>query len=270
MPVKPSSNKSSLLRMPVIFIGHGSPMNAIADNQYTKMLQALGKRLPRPKAIIVISAHWLTQGTHVTESLYPKTIHDFGGFPKPLFEIQYPAPGSLKVVKLLQQVVPVPQIRGDNEQWGFDHGAWSVLRHLYPKADIPVLQLSIDIGQPSKFHFDLGQKIAQFRNQDILIIGSGNVLHNLRQLRSESNAQSFGWALEYDKWIKQKLETKDFQALIYDFHQTDADKRSVPSMDHYFPMLYVLGAVTEDDRIKIEYEEIQNGSISMLSFSFSS
>ncbi len=253
-------------RMPVLFIGHGSPMNAIEINNYTKTLNALGKNLPKPKAILMVSAHWMTEGTYITEMQNPKTIHDFYGFPQKLFDVQYPAPGSPEIAKLVQETVLVPKVHGDKEMWGLDHGTWSVLRHMYPDADIPVMQLSIYMAQPPEYHVKLGQQLSKLRDQGVLILGSGNLVHNLRQIKWEPNAQPFDWAVEFDQWLKEKLMDRDFKAVQNDFHKTKAGQLSVPTLDHYFPLHYILGAAESSDELKFEYEEMQNGSISMRSF----
>ncbi len=174
-------------RIPVLFIGHGSPMNAIEINNYTKTLNALGKNLPKPKAILMVSAHWMTEGTYITEMQKPKTIHDFYGFPQKLFDVQYPAPGSPEIAKLVQETVLDPKVHGDKEMWGLDHGTWSVLRHMYPDADVPVMQLSIYMAQPPEYHVKLGQQLSKLRDQGVLILGSGNLVHNLRQIKWEPN-----------------------------------------------------------------------------------
>lgn len=242
-------------------------MNAIDDNPYTQMLTALSSRLPKPRAILVISAHWMTEGTWVTGMAHPKTIHDFYGFPKKLFDVRYPALGSPEIAKLIQNKFLDPKVHLDTEAWGLDHGTWSVLRHMYPKADIPVLQLSIYMAQPSEYHTKIGQELSQLRDEGILIIGSGNLVHNLRTIRWEPNAKPYDWAIEFDDWIKKKLEDRDFSPVLKDFHKTKAGKLSVPSMDHYYPLHYILGAASDTDKLNFEYEEIQNGSISMRSFS---
>lgn len=258
-------NASSTERMPVLFVGHGSPMNAIDTNPFTKSLSQLGADLPRPRAILVISAHWLTSGSWVTEMAKPKTIHDFRGFPQELFDIQYSAPGSPEVAKLVQEADP--KVQGDPDQWGLDHGTWSVLRHMYPKADVPVLQLSIDMNQSLEYHLGIGRELTKLRNKGILILGSGNLVHNLKQIRWEPNSKPYDWAAEFDEWLKTKLEQRDFRSVLNDFHSTSAGKLSVPTLDHYLPLHYILGASDEKDRLKFEYEELQNGSISMRSFS---
>lgn len=253
-------------RMPILFVGHGSPMNAIDTNPYTKGLNALGDSLPKPKAILVISAHWMTEGSWITEMAQPKTIHDFYGFPQKLFDVQYPAPGSPEIAKSIRESVTNPQIHPDTEAWGLDHGTWSVLRHLYPKADIPVMQLSLHMEKPDQYHFELGRELSKLRDKGILILGSGNLVHNLRSIRWEPNAQPYDWAIEFDEWLKEKLQNKDFSALINDYHKTPAGKLSIPTMEHYYPLHYILGAADEKDELKFEYEELQNGSISMRSF----
>ena len=169
--------------MPVVFIGHGSPMNAVEDNDYTRTLAAFGAHLPRPRAIVCISAHWMTEGTWITHQAHPRTIHDFYGFPKPLFEIQYPAPGDPKLAEDIQTATSGIRINLDDEQWGFDHGAWSALRHLFPAADVPVLQLSLYMERAADYHFDVGQALAPLRDHGVLILGSGNIVHNLRTIK---------------------------------------------------------------------------------------
>ena len=255
-------------RMPALFIGHGSPMNAIDSNSYTRRLVELGAELPRPRAILVISAHWLTEGSWVTAMDRPKTIHDFHGFPQALFDVQYPAPGSPEVAELVRKAARAPETHLDHEMWGLDHGTWSVLRHMYPQADVPVLQLSIHAQQPPDYHFRLGGELAKLRDQGVMILGSGNLVHNLRQIRWEANAPPYDWAIEFDEWLKAKLTEGDFKAVLDDFHATDAGRLSAPTLEHYLPLHYVLGAAGKQEKIRFEYEELQNGSISMRSFSF--
>ena len=254
-------------RMPVLFIGHGSPMNAIESNPYTASLNRLGAELPKPRVILVISAHWMTEGSWVTQMAKPKTIHDFYGFPQPLFDVQYPAPGSPETAKWIQETVTNPKVHGDAEMWGLDHGTWAVLRHMYPKADIPVLQLSLHMEQPPEYHVRLGRELAKLRDKGILILGSGNLVHNLRQIRWEPNAKAFDWAIEFDEWLKAKLQKGDYKTVLHDFHESRAGQLSVPTLDHYLPLHYVLGASDKKDQLEFEYEKLQNGSISMRSFS---
>lgn len=255
-------------RMPVLFLGHGSPMNAIADNEFTQTIRLLGQAIPTPKAILCISAHWLTAGTWVTHMAHPKTIHDFYGFPQALFEVQYPAPGAPMLADLIQTMVLSPQINKDNELWGLDHGTWSVLKHLYPDANIPVTQLSIYLEQPGTYHYQIGAQLKALRQQGILIIGSGNIVHNLAKIRWESHSPAYDWAIEFDEWVKAKLLEGDLNALITEYWATAAGQLSIPIPDHYFPLLYILGAIDEHDALRFEYEGIQNSSISMRSLSF--
>ena len=255
-------------RMPLLFVGHGSPMNAIADNEYTKNIIALGQRLPRPKAILVVSAHWLTQSTWVTQMQNPRTIHDFYGFPKELFEVQYPAPGSPDTARLLQETILEPAILADSNDWGLDHGTWSVLKFLFPKADVPVLQLSLHKTNDPNYHFQIGQQLVKLRDQGILIIASGNLVHNLSKISWDTDAKPFDWAIEFDQWFKAKLLNRDFHTVLNDFHSTRAGQLSIPSFDHYYPLHYILGAVTKNDQLSFEYEAFQNASISMRSFMF--
>lgn len=254
-------------RMPVFFIGHGSPMNAIEKNAYTQRLNALSTEIPRPTAILVVSAHWMTEGTWITEMVHPKTIHDFYGFPQELFDVQYPAPGSPEVASLIRETIKKPAVHGDKDLWGLDHGTWSVLNHLYPAADIPVLQLSLYMAQPPEYHYQLGRQLAFLRDRGVLILGSGNLVHNLRKIKWEPAASPYDWALEFDSWLKGRLEQRDFSSVLHHFHKTEAGRLSVPSLDHYYPLNYILGASDPSDELRFEYEEIQNGSISMRSFS---
>lgn len=250
-------------RMPALFIGHGSPMNALADNSFTQTLKDLGQRLPPPRAILCISAHWMTEGSWITQMERPKTIHDFYGFPQALFDIQYPAPGDPELAENIRTQVLDPKIHLDSEIWGLDHGTWSILKHMYPKADLPVMQLSICMSQPGEYHLKLGQELSKLRDQGILIIGSGNIVHNLREIRWEENASPYDWCLEFDQWAKEKILARDFLSLSKDYLNTSAGKLAVPIPDHYYPLLYTLGSAHNNDEVRFEYEEIQNASISM-------
>jgi 4,5-DOPA dioxygenase extradiol len=254
-------------KMPALFIGHGSPMNAISENSFTHALKSIAQKMTLPKAIVCISAHWMTEGTWVTKMSKPKTIHDFYGFPQALFDVQYSAPGKPELAEDIKNLVSDSKIHSDTEMWGLDHGTWSVLKHMYPKADVPVLQLSLDMAKSPEYHFKLGQELMKLREQGVLIVGSGNIVHNLRQLKWEANAAPYEWALEFDQWTKEKIITRDFKALQTDILKTEMGKLSIPTMDHYYPLLYILGLATSADEIKFEYEEIQNASISMRSFS---
>ena len=253
--------------MPVFFIGHGSPMNALELNPFTEALKNMRPLCPNPKAILCISAHWMTEGTWVTQMKNPKTIHDFYGFPQELFDIQYPAPGNPEIAQAIRDNVDPPHIQGDHEMWGLDHGAWSVLRHIFPEARVPVIQLSLNITKDPLFHFELGKKLQVLRESGILIVASGNIVHNLRKIKWESDAPPYDWALEFDDWIKAHLQNKNFDPLIHDFLKSESGKLSVPTMEHYYPLLYALGAAAKDDQIHFDFEGIQNASISMRTFS---
>lgn len=252
-------------KAPVFFIGHGSPMNALEDNAFTQSLQRMRELCPAPQAILCISAHWETNGTWVTGMAKPETIHDFYGFPKALFDIQYPAPGSPEVAGLITAADSRIQI---SHQWGLDHGTWSVLRHIYPQADIPVLQLSLDLNKPPEYHVELGRQLRSLREQGVLIVGSGNLVHNLRQISWEANAAPFAWAQEFDEWVKKRLESRDIKSLSKEFLNSTAGRLSIPSLDHYYPLFYTLGAMDEKDDLQFTYEGIQNSSISMRTLVF--
>jgi 4,5-DOPA dioxygenase extradiol len=256
------------IRQPVLFVGHGSPMNAIADNEYTRALAALGARLPRPEAVLCVSAHWLTQGSRVTGMAEPRTIHDFGGFPEALYRVRYSAPGSPALALLVRETVGGGRVEIDDSEWGLDHGAWTVLRHMYPKADVPVVQLGIDDGAPARRHFELGEKLRPLRDKGVLILGSGNVVHNLRRISFDDGAAPEPWAVEFEAWVKGRLVVRDHEALLGDLDTAPSGALAVPTTDHYDPLLYVLGASDARDKLRFEYEGMQNGSISMLSASF--
>ena len=254
-------------RMPVLFIGHGSPMHAVHDNTFTKTLARLGREIPAPKAVLCISAHWLTERTWATHMPKPKTIHDFGGFPQELFDIEYPAPGSPLTAELLRDTVADPAIRMDDEMWGLDHGTWAVLRHMYPKADVPVVQLSVYFEQPGSYHLALGRKLAKLRDRGVLILGSGNVVHNLRTIKWSAHPEPYPWAVEFDAFVKRKTEEGDPEALAKDPAGMPGGAMSVPEPDHWYPYLYSLGAA-DGDPVHWEYEGLENGSISMRCASF--
>lgn len=260
-------NLKSSEKMPTLFIGHGSPMNAISENRYTQTLKKLGEDLPRPQAILVVSAHWMTEGTWITGMPKPKTIHDFYGFPQALFDVQYPAPGQPQLAEQVERTLP--DVHADTEAWGLDHGTWSVLRHMYPEADIPVVQLSLYMAKPAEYHFELGRQLRQLRNKGVLILGSGNLVHNLGKIRWSDSAEPYDWAIEFDEWLKAQLLQRNVRALMQDFQQSEIGRLSVPTLDHYLPMLYVLGAADEKEELSFEYESVDNGSISMRSFKIS-
>ena len=255
-------------RQPVLFVGHGNPMNALLDNPFTRKLGALGARLPRPRAILCVSAHWLSEGSWITHMANPRTIHDFYGFPEELFAVEYNAPGSPEVAEEIAGMVAAPGINLDDEIWGLDHGTWSVLRHLHPQADLPVLQLSIYLAKGSEYHYRLGRLLRPLRERGILIVGSGNLVHNLGRLRWEEGARPYDWAVEFDEWVKVKLEDADHAALLDERAHPVSGRLSIPTPDHWYPLLYVLGAVYGDEEVHFEYEGIDNGSISMRTLSY--
>jgi 4,5-DOPA dioxygenase extradiol len=256
-------------QLPVMFIGHGSPMNAIADNAFTKSLSRTGNNLPfKPTAILVISAHWLTRGTHVLTSAKPRIIYDFGGFPEELYKVQYPSPGAPQFANEAKQLLAQTSVVDDN-QWGFDHGAWTVLKHMFPEANIPVFELSIDATKPPEYHFELAKQLKALRNKGVLIIGSGNIVHNLYQVSFDNNAKPYDWAIEFDEKVKSLLMKRDFDALINYKTLGQSAQLSIPTNDHYLPMLYSLGLTDNNDELQFTFEEIQNASISMRCFQYS-
>lgn len=253
-------------RMPALFLGHGSPMMVLEENNYTAMWRELGKKLPRPVAMVVISAHWYTRETAVTAMAKPRTIHDFGGFPQALFDIQYPATGSPELAKKIAALLsPVSVVQ--NQSWGLDHGCWAILSKMYPAASIPVVQLSIDGTQTSAWHASLGQKLSALRDQGILIIASGNVVHNLRMLRPEGAAVIYPWAQAFNQYVCDQL---DWQGSLSEhplvhFMAHEAAALSHPTPEHYLPLLYVLGARRADERITVLANGFDMGALSMLS-----
>jgi 4,5-DOPA dioxygenase extradiol len=250
--------------MPALFVGHGSPMNAIEQNEFHDRWIRLGNELPKPKAILTISAHWLTRGTFVTAMERPRTIHDFGGFPKALFDQQYPAPGSPEFAAMTQQLVTHTSIQADYE-WGLDHGTWSFLLPMYPQADIPVYQLSLDYHQPMQFHYDLAKELHELRNRGVMIIGSGNIVHNLRMVDFSGTHGPYDWALEFDARIKEMVETHNHDGIInYDKIGASA-KWAVPTHDHYLPLIYSIALQRKNDEVKFFNEKTDLGSISMRS-----
>ena len=254
-------------KMPVLFLGHGSPMNAIEENQFVQGFRNISLEIPKPNAILCISAHWFTNGTFVTAMQNPKTIHDFYGFPKELFEVQYPAPGSPELAKETAALL-LPEIVEEDHSWGLDHGAWSVIKHLYPNAEIPVIQLSIDYTKPPQYHFDLAKKLQKLREKGILIIGSGNIVHNLRMV-DWKNINTVGagwdWAIEAREKTNNWLLEGNFQNLI-DYHrQGVALQTAVPSPDHYLPLIYSLGLKEKSENLSLFNDELIGGSLSMTS-----
>jgi len=267
--------ESAVQRMPVLFIGHGSPMNAIQDNAFTRFLGGWPAKLARPKAILVISAHWLTPGaTAVGVQANPKTIHDFGGFPKALFDMQYPAPGAPEFAREAASVVHRAKVL-PTEEWGLDHGTWTVLHHLYPGADVPVFQLSIDYDKPASFHHAVGRELAALRERGVLIVGSGNVVHNLRatdRIEGLTPTASRAWAQTFDDAVKSALASRDDMALVnYARLGGDAAATAVQTPDRYFPFLYALGASDSlSERAVSVFEGFQAGTLSMRCVQFGS
>jgi len=251
-------------KMPVLFVGHGSPMNAIETNEFSLEWQKLGKSLPKPNAILCISAHWETKGTFVTAMEKPQTIHDFGGFPQALFDVQYPAPGSPGLADETKSIVTKTDV-GLDQNWGLDHGAWSVIKHLYPGADIPVIQMSLDYYQNPQYHYDLGKQLAELRQKGVLIIGSGNMVHNLRAVDWGKPNQGFDWAIEANSKFKKMILDNDHKQLINYKSLGREVELSVPSPEHYLPLLYTLALKTENEEISFFNDTCVMGSLTMTS-----
>lgn len=255
-------------RMPLVFLGHGSPMNILEDNAYTRAWSELGQALPRPKAILVVSAHWMTKGsTLVDVSAAPRTIHDFYGFPEPLYEMEYPAPGDPQLAREVVSLLASHHAEED-EQWGLDHGAWAVLKYLYPEADVPVFQLSIDMTKDLDWHLEIGKTLSQLRDRGVLILASGNVVHNLRAMRFGAKPQDF--AIEFDQLFKNSLLERDFGALTNRSSLGSLLRMAHPTVDHYLPALTVAGASDASDTLTFMTDNIDLGTVSMRSFVYHS
>ncbi|MGL9723040.1 4,5-DOPA dioxygenase extradiol [Sodalis sp. (in: enterobacteria)] len=252
-------------RMPALFLGHGSPMNVLEDNRYTHTWQQLGQTLPRPKAIVAISAHWYTQGTAVTAMAQPRTLHDFGGFPQALFDKRYPAPGSTALAQHVQSLLAPVAVHADTGEWGLDHGTWGVLIKMYPEADIPVVQLSIDATRDAAYHFALGRKLAALRDEGVMLVASGNVVHNLRTVRWQDEAEPYPWALSFDQFVRENLSAQEEPHPLIAYRQHQDAALSNPSPEHFLPLLYVLGSRIGDEPVTVPVDGITLGSISMLS-----
>ena len=257
------------LKMPVLFVGHGSPMNAIEENEFTLYWKKLASEIEKPKAVLCVSAHWLTRGTFVTAMNHPKTIHDFGGFPQALFDVNYPAPGNPELAEETAKLITSTSVGLDHE-WGLDHGTWSIVKNMYPNAEIPVLQLSIDYSQPAQYHYDLAKQLGALRKKGVLIIGSGNMVHNLGMVAWDKLNESFGfdWAIEMNSIFKKKIEENDHTALIQYEKLSSAAKLAVPTPDHYYPLLYTLGLKEEKDSISFFNDKPVAGSLTMTSVKF--
>ncbi len=247
-------------RMPALFLGHGNPMNALADNDFTRALGRLADDLPRPDAILVVSAHWLTRGTRVLSSARPRTIHDFGGFAPELYEVLYPAPGSPRHAE--DVLALAPDVVAD-DSWGLDHASWTVLRHMWPAADVPVLELSVDLSLPARAHWEIGRRLGPLRDEGVLVVGSGNIVHSFAGISWEPGAKPHAWAEEFDSWVEDAIVRGDLDALVeYEAAGTAADL-SVPTADHYLPLLYAAAMATDDDRVSFPYTGIEMASMSM-------
>jgi 4,5-DOPA dioxygenase extradiol len=258
---------SETKKMPVLFLGHGSPMNAIEENEFVRGFRNIGKDIPTPKAILIISAHWETKGTLVTAMQKPRTIHDFGGFPQALFDVQYPAPGSPELANETKRLIKKVQV-GLDESWGLDHGAWSVVKHLYPKADVPIIQMSIDYTQGAQYHYDLAKELLSLRKKGILIIGSGNMVHNLGMVAWDKlNTDSYGydWAIEANDKMKHFILSDNHQPLIHFKSQGRAFDLAIPSPEHYLPLLYTLALKESNEQASFFNDKPVGGSLTMTS-----
>ncbi len=262
------TQKSDDLLMPALFVGHGSPMNAIEQNEFSKTWKEEAVKLPHPKAILCISAHWYTRGTYVAITPKPETIHDFGGFPKALFEVQYPAPGAPDLAHFTKKIITSATVQEDNE-WGLDHGTWSVLAQMYPMADIPVYQLSVDYTKPAEYHYQVGKELLDLRKKGVLVIGSGNIVHNLGIINFNQPNTAYDWAIEFDEKIKRLIIEGNHQAIIDYKSLGKAATLAVPSNDHYLPLLYTLGLQQKNESIGFFNEKSMMGSISMRSVKIS-
>jgi len=250
--------------MPTLFLGHGNPMNAISKNTYTDGWAAIGKAIPRPKVVLAVSAHWDVPGCAVTVNSVPRTIHDFNGFPNELYSVNYPAPGSPEFARRVRELLAPLPVELD-ESWGLDHGTWSVLRHVFPAADIPVVQLAIDRRQPPTFHYELAKRLAALRDEGVLVLGSGNLVHNLHAYAwGDAEIDAFDWAVRFERQARELLlNGEDSRLVAYEGLGRDA-MLSIPTPDHYLPLLYVLGLRREDDHVSFPVEGVDGGSVSML------
>lgn len=256
-------------KMPVLFIGHGSPMNGILDNSFSQGWADMAKKMPTPKAVLVVSAHWETKGTRITAMDTPQTIHDFGGFPQALYEVQYPAPGDPTLAREAAMMAQSTNIELDHD-WGLDHGAWTVVRHMYPDASIPVLQLSIDYTKGGQYHYELANELQALRHKGVLIIGSGNMVHNLRMVAWDKLDDNYGfdWALQMNDTFKQLIDDRSHQQLIrYDKLGPEA-RLAIPTPEHYLPLVYTIGLSTTNDSIEFFNDHPVGGSLTMTSVKF--
>lgn len=252
-------------RMPMLFVGHGSPMNAIEDNIFTKDWEEIAQVIPKPEAILAISAHWYTEGTRISDSLQPKMIYDMYGFPKELYEINYPAKGAPELAHLTKSMITA-EVKIDNE-WGYDHGIWSVLHKMYPKADIPVCELSINRRIDAESHYKIGQEISSLREKGVFILASGNVVHNLGLVDFDMK-DGYPWAIEFDQYIKEKILKGQYQDVLHYKNSGESSKLAFTTPDHFYPLLYILGASNEEDTISVYNDQCTMGSLSMTSYLF--
>lgn len=254
-------------QMPLLFLGHGSPMNAIEENEFVAGFRSVSKSIPKPQAILVISAHWETKGTLVTAMEKPRTIHDFGGFPKALYEVQYPAPGSPSLAAETKSLIQTTEVEFDHK-WGLDHGAWSVVKHLYPNADVPVVQMSLDYTKGPQYHYELAKELSALRKKGVLIIGSGNMVHNLRMVAWDKfnvDNYAYDWAQEARTKMSEYILAGNHKPLINYTAQGKAFELAIPSPDHYLPLLYVLGLKGEKEEVSLFNDKAQAGSLTMTS-----
>lgn len=251
--------------MPVLFMGHGSPMNGIEDNEFSAKWAAMAKDIPVPTAVIVVSAHWFTRGTHITAMDFPKTIHDFGGFPKALFDVAYPAPGKPELALETKKLIHSADVGLDHD-WGLDHGAWTVLRHMYPEASVPVLQLSIDYTKDARYHYDLAKELYELRRKGVLILGSGNIVHNLRMMNWEMiNGGGYDWALEISDKFKDLILNDHHQPLMDYQMLGKAALLAIPTPEHYLPLMYTLGLKNDKEQVSLFNDKAVGGSLTMTS-----
>lgn len=253
--------------MPVLFVGHGTPMNAITDNEFVQTWHSLGKTLPRPRAILCISAHWETNGTFVTAMKKPTTIHDFGGFPKELYDVQYPAPGSPELALQTKLLISGTAV-GMDEKWGLDHGAWSVIRRMYPQADIPVIEMSLDYNHPAKYHYELGKELSALRKKGVLIIGSGNLVHNLRLVawdKTDEPEYGYDWALQANEIFKQLISSNKHKELMSYSSLGKEVQLAIPTPEHYLPLIYTLALKSENEPVTFFNDKAVMGSLTMTS-----
>ena len=256
--------------MPVLFVGHGSPMNGIEINEFSRKWIELAGQINKPNAVLVVSAHWYINSTRITAMDFPSTIHDFGGFPQELFEVQYPAPGSLALAEETKNIIHSTKVELDHD-WGLDHGSWSIVRHMYPEADVPILQLSIDYTKPAAYHYELAKELFQLRKRGILIIGSGNMVHNLRMLAWDKlNVEGFGfdWALEMNHNFKSLIQRGNHDSLIHYENLGMEALLSIPTPEHYLPLIYSIGLSTKQDAINFFNDKVVAGSLTMTSVQF--